>query len=202
MTVETSHLNTRPSLLLRIRDARDVQAWEEFVQVYGPMIYRYCRKRGCQEADAADVAQEVLSRVTRAIGAFEYRPDRGRFRDWLGVLTRNEVLRFQGRRQRAGQAVGGDEPGPIEEAPSGRDPLWLDAFHARLLEAALDRVQPHFEPATWQAFALVWLDDLPAAEVAQRLAVPLEGVYVAKSRVLKRLREEVLRLGEDLPAQM
>lgn len=202
MNVETSNPPTRPSLLLRIRDARDAAAWEEFVQVYGPMLYRYCRRRGCQEADAADVAQEVLARVTRAIGSFEYRPEQGRFRDWLGTLTRNEVIRFHEKRQRAGCAIGGEQPRAIDERTHDGDALWLDEFHARLLEAALERIRAHFEPQTWEAFESVWLRDEPATDVAKRVGIAVEKVYVAKSRVLKRLRDEVLRLGEDLPAHM
>src|ERR1700677_3207436 len=86
--------DTRPSLLLRIRDADDSDSWADFAKVYGPVIRGYCRLRGLQEADADDVSQEVLAQVTRSIGSFDYEPGRGRFRDWLGAVTRNKIVRF------------------------------------------------------------------------------------------------------------
>jgi RNA polymerase sigma-70 factor (ECF subfamily) len=200
MTDDASELRTRPSLLLRIRDHGDAEAWRMFVDVYAPLIYGYCRHRRLQEADAADVAQEVLTRVARSMQNFEYSPDRGRFRDWLGTIARNEIVRFQTRARRPGQGTGGEHDGGLDSIESAeQDSAWSAQFHAHLLETALDRVRPHFDPATWRAFECVWLDDEPAPQVARQLGMPVEKVYVAKSRVLKRLREEVLLLGEDAP---
>jgi len=85
---------TQPSLLLRIRDASDEESWRTFVSIYAPLIYRSCRRRGLQDADAADVGQEVLVQVARSIRDFEYQPGRGRFRDWLGAVVRNMVGKF------------------------------------------------------------------------------------------------------------
>ena len=85
---------TQPSLLLRIRDASDEESWQTFVSIYAPLIYRSCRRRGLQDADAADVGQDVLAQVARSIRDFEYQPGRGRFRDWLGTIVRHKVCRF------------------------------------------------------------------------------------------------------------
>jgi RNA polymerase sigma-70 factor (ECF subfamily) len=200
MTSDASELHTRPSLLLRIRDHQDAEAWQTFVDVYAPLIYGYCRHRRLQESDAADVAQEVLTRVARSMRNFEYSPDRGRFRDWLGTIARNEIVRFQTRAKRPGEGAGGEAAGVLDSVASAdQDSAWSAQFHAHLLETALGRVRPHFDPATWRAFELVWLDDAPAPQVARQLGLAVEKVYVAKSRVLKRLREEVLLLGEDSP---
>jgi hypothetical protein len=89
MTSEPEPGPTQPSLLLRIRDAFDAESWRTFVSIYAPLIYRSCRRRGLQDADAADVGQEVLAQVARSIREFEYQPGRGRFRDWLGSVVRN-----------------------------------------------------------------------------------------------------------------
>jgi RNA polymerase sigma-70 factor (ECF subfamily) len=200
MSEDRSELHTRPSLLLRIRDARDAGAWQTFIEVYAPLIYGYCRHQRLQEADAADVAQEVLTRVARSMQNFEYSPDRGRFRDWLGTVTRNEIARFLRQAARPGQGIGGDESSEIDSVPApDQDAAWSAQFHAHLLETAMDRIRTQFEPATWRAFELVWLADRPAPQVAREIGVSVEKVYVAKSRVLKRLREEVLLLGEDMP---
>ncbi len=189
---------TRPSLLLRIRDAGDAAAWSEFAELYGPIIRGYCRRRGLQPADADDVAQEVLARVARAIGAFRYEPDRGRFRDWLGTVARNQITRFLEVHGRQPRAPRHDDTAALIET-SSEDPEWSAEFHARILEAALGRIRPDFEPTTWVAFTSIWGAGRPAPEVARELGLTIDAVYAAKSRVLRRLRDEVLALAEDMP---
>lgn len=197
----TSALHTRPSLLLRLRDPRDTASWRTFVEIYAPLIYRYCRGRGLQDSDAADVGQEVLTQVARSMHTFTYQPERGRFRDWLGTVTRHKIARFVARRDRGERAVGGDvEAETLGEAVAPTSEAeWTAEFNTRLVQVALERVRPHFEAASWQAFTLVWVEHQPATKVARAVGLGIDAVYVAKSRVLKRLREEVLELAEDLP---
>jgi RNA polymerase sigma-70 factor (ECF subfamily) len=192
---------TSPSLLVRIRDPRDVDSWQTFVDVYAPVIYRYCRRRGLQDADAADVGQEVLAQVLRSIRSFEYQPERGRFRDWLGAVARGKVVRFLENQARGVRGTGAsDKPDRLNELPSGdSDPDWTAEFHARLLEAALERIRPQLSERSWLAFDATWRQDRPAIEVARTLDMPIDAVYVAKSRALQKLREEVLLLAEDVP---
>jgi RNA polymerase sigma factor (sigma-70 family) len=192
--------STRPSLLVRIRDPRDVASWQAFVDAYTRLIYGYCRRTGLQDADAADVTQEVLFEVARCIRAFEYEPQRGRFRDWLGLLTRRRAIRFlKDKNRMAGGGAGelGDDESSWQAAHV--DPEWIQEFHTHILKAAMERARPHFEPVTWRAFELVWLENRSSAEVAAELMIPIETVYVAKSRVLKRLEEEIRILAEDVP---
>lgn len=192
---------THPSLLLRVRDAGNHQAWNEFVDVYGPVIFNYCRLRQLQECDASDVAQEVLLRLSSALREFEYNPELGRFRDWLGVVTHRELLKFwnrRGRSQNLTESLAATQnESSTTEVPENS--LWNDHFHSELLQAALVRIQSEFTEQTWAAFQLAWLEDQSPMQVAERLQIGIEKVYVAKSRALKRLREEVLRLSEDLP---
>jgi RNA polymerase sigma-70 factor (ECF subfamily) len=188
---------TPPSLLLRIRDVADEESWRTFEQTYAPLVFRYCRRHGLQHADADDVTQEVLAAVARAIRSFDYQPQRGRFRDWLGAVTRSRLARFHARRGKEVKADPGDAPLEQVAGPAD-DPEWAEQFNARVLESALERIRPHFEAPTWQAFEGSWLRDRPAADVAAELAMPVAKVYVARSRVLKRLREEVALLAEDL----
>jgi RNA polymerase sigma-70 factor (ECF subfamily) len=189
---------TQPSLLLRIRDASDAESWQTFVSVYAPLIYRSCRRRGLQDADAADVGQEVLAQVARSIREFEYEPGLGRFRDWLGAVVRNKVWRFL---EKEGRGVRGSLVDvPVDDVrASEADAVWVAEFHNHLLSTALDRIRDRFEPPTWKAFEEVWLKNRPSNEVARELALPIEVVYLAKSRVLKRLRDELIILAEDLP---
>ncbi len=189
---------TQPSLLLRIRNASDVESWRTFVSIYAPLIYRSCRRRGLQDADAADVGQEVLTQVARSIREFEYQAGRGRFRDWLGAVVRNKVCRFLENEGRGVRGVIVDES--MENLDAGEaDGEWVAEFHAHLLSAALGRIRDRFEPPTWSAFEGVWLHNRDSDQVARDLVLPIEAVYLAKSRVLKRLREELMILAEDVP---
>ena len=190
---------TRPSLLLRIRDPHDADSWSNFVGVYSPLLLRYARKRGLQEADAADVTQDVLAQVAKSIRDFEYRPERGRFRDWLGTVVRHRVHRFL--KREANHAIGADAAWLDDLPGTQQDGDWSAAFNAHILNAALERTRPYFEDATWQAFQLAWLEQHPATTAAEKLGLPVASVYLAKSRVLKRLREEVLVIAEDWPLE-
>jgi RNA polymerase sigma factor (sigma-70 family) len=198
---EDSGRQTHPSLLIRLRDPLDAVAWATFAEVYAPMIYRYARHRGLQDADAADVTQDVLAEVSRCIRTFEYRPEAGRFRDWMGTLARRKLIRFLDRKARGELEVLTDldpeHPACAENSQPDTD--WDTVFAETIWQAALARAKERFEPATWQAFERVWIDGRGAAEAAAELGLTIEKVYVAKSRVLKRLEEEVRLLAEDAP---
>src|SRR5881275_2606711 len=91
---------TRASLLVRLRDGQDVQAWREFVKLYAPVVYGFARKRGLQDADASDLMQEVLRSVAGAVGRLDYDPGRGTFRGWLFTVTRNKLYSYLNGRRR------------------------------------------------------------------------------------------------------
>jgi RNA polymerase sigma-70 factor (ECF subfamily) len=191
-------------LLLRIRDPGDIAAWQTFVDVYGPLIYRHGRRRGLQDADAAEVTQDVLFQVSRSIQAFEYRPEQGRFRDWLGTVTENKIRTFLTRQ--AGTVHARGESGKADPmalvACGQQDTQWTEDFDRHILHQALTRIQPHFEEHVWRAFELVWRDDHPPAAVARESGQTIDWVYMVKARVLKRLQEEVQELAEDMPMCM
>jgi RNA polymerase sigma factor (sigma-70 family) len=201
MSNDASALHTRPSLLVRIRDPEDAESWKAFVELYTPPILRYCRLRGLQDADAADVTQEVMAQVSRSMRSFTYRPERGRFRDWLGTVTRRKLYRHLAKKNLGTAGIGGDDtPHAIDHAADVQaDADWTAEFNAQILRSALDRVRPLFGSSTWQAFVSTWLENRSAAETAAVTHLSLEAVYVAKSKVLKRLEQEVLELAEDMP---
>ena len=196
MSGEVDPNHTRPSLLLRVRDVGDVEAWRTFVTIYAPLTYQFSQRRGLQHADAADLTQEVLSEVARSMRSFEYDPARGRFRDWLLVVTRRVLYRFKARQARRREH--GGQNGALESNEDDRaDAEWNEAFNARVLRVALERIQSHFQSVTWSAFESVWIANRSAAETAEALSLRIEQVYVAKSRVLKRLCEEVEEITDD-----
>src|SRR5207302_6943832 len=97
---------TRPSLLVRLRDTRDGEAWRQFVRLYAPLVYRYARRKGLQDADAADLTQDVLRAVSAAAGRLAYDPARGTFRGWLFTLAHHRLYDFLSRRRRPGHGSG------------------------------------------------------------------------------------------------
>jgi RNA polymerase sigma factor (sigma-70 family) len=190
---------TRPSLLLRVRDSGDAAAWGVFLEIYGPIVYSYCRRSSLQETDASDVSQEVMIRVSHAIQRFEYDPARGSFRHWLGRVTRNEIARFFQSKARQPETLDASDLATDKTSGIPSESTWDEHFHTALLDAAIRRIEPLFEPSTWQAFESVWIEDRTPEAASEILGVPVEKIYVAKSRVLKRLREELLLLCEDIP---
>jgi RNA polymerase sigma-70 factor (ECF subfamily) len=195
-----STYHTRPSLVVRVRDPGDREAWTAFVALYGPLVYGYGRRKGLGHQDAEDVAQAVFAQVAVAMRSFTYRPEVGRFRDWLGAAARNAVYRFLRKASREARGRGGDGDDVLDRIEDrGEDADWAAEFTAHVLQAALARCRPHFEADTWRAFELVWLEKQPATRAAEELGRPLDWVYVAKSRVLKRLWEEVRELADDAP---
>ena len=189
---------TRPSLLVRIRDTGDRQAWSQFVEVYAPLVYGFARKHGLQDADAADLTQDVMQSVAGAVRALAYDPRRGSFRGWLHTVARNRLLDFRRKRQARGsgdtavQAVLEAQPAPPEP-----DPDWDRDYERRVFAWAAERVRVEFREPTWRAFWLTAVEGRPGDEAAAELGLSLGAVHVAKSRVLARLKETVRPLLEE-----
>jgi RNA polymerase sigma-70 factor (ECF subfamily) len=191
----SSSTDSRTSLtlidLLR-RSPRDVGAWDRFVRRYRPRIYGWCRVRGLQEADAEDVAQDVIAILTRKMARFRYDPSRP-FRAWLKTITYHALSDLMASRSRAI----GDRPTPSLESIAARDDLdrRLDElFDRELLEMAMARVRARVAAPTWDAFRLTTFEGHSGAEASRMLGIPVASVFVAKHRVQKALREEIARL--------
>jgi RNA polymerase sigma-70 factor (ECF subfamily) len=186
---------TQATLLVRVRDRNDHDAWTRFVDVYTPVVYGYARRQGLQDADAADVTQDVMRSVAGALPGFRYDRKRGTFRGWLFTVTRNKVRNFlaaAGRRERASgdsrvqQMLG---TVPDQDVNGNRD--WDEEYDRRLFAWAADRVQHEFAAKTWQAFWENGVQGRAAADVARQLGLSVGAVYVAKCRVVARLRREL-----------
>ena len=186
--------DTRRSLLIRVRDTEDHTAWQEFVAIYAPLIHAYAMRRGLQDADAADVAQQVLQSIARAIPGFEYDPKKGTFRGWLFTITRNHLLKSFQQHRRTPTATGDtafqDTLNQQEDAASDEE-LWNLEHERQLFQWATEKVRVDFKESTWNAFWGVAVEGKPASEVAETLEMSTGAVYIAKSRVMARLREEI-----------
>lgn len=185
---------TRPSLLVRLRDSADREAWGEFVALYAPLVYTLARKRSLQDADAANVVQEVFLKISVAIKQFVYDPERGTFRGWFLTLARNGLHDYLARRKH--QCLGSGDSATLaalEQLPNQEDEetLWEREYEQRVFAWAVERVRPHFKEPTWQAFWQTAVEGKSGEEAARRLGMTVGAVYAAKCRVQARLRAEI-----------
>jgi RNA polymerase sigma-70 factor (ECF subfamily) len=190
--------NTRPSLLVRIRDAQDNAAWSQFVEIYAPLIYGFARRHGLQDADAADLTQEVLRVVARSARGLEYDPSRGSFRGWLFTVVRNKLRSLLDARHRQPQGTGDSEQNFFEDQPdrdAQESAFWDQEHERRLFVWAADQVRNEVNESN--AFWRTAIDGQSGKEVAALLGMSVAAVYLAKSRVMARLKELVRQTSDD-----
>lgn len=192
---------TRVTLLARLKDGGDTDAWRQFVELYAPVVYGFARKRGLQDADAADMMQEVLRSVARNAEKMEYDPARGTFRGWLYTVARNKIYNFlNGQRHRpraAGDEASQERLDSLPDRTPAPDEDWEKEYQRRVSAKAMERVRGEFQPGTWKAFWGTAVDGRAAQDVGAELKMSPGAVYVAKSRVLARLRDEVQRMQAE-----
>jgi len=193
--------STRPSLLIRLRDAKDERAWSEFIELYGPLIHQLAKRRGLQEADAQDLSQDVFRAVARAIERFQPDPGLGSFRGWLFRIANNLIINvlaaqrrhFRGSGDTDIQRLMEDQPDPAGE----ESVLFHVEYQRRLLAWAAERVPPAFSNATWQAFWMTGVEVRTPQEVAASLGMSIGTVYQYKSRVVARIRREIEQIERE-----
>jgi RNA polymerase sigma factor (sigma-70 family) len=189
---------TQASLLARLQQGADVEAWNLFVELYTPLIYRFARRRLLQDADASDITQKVMARVYKAMNRFAYDPERGRFRNWLGAITVREIIRHRQREARREKRSGTAKKRTLNDEILGTaEGEWQEEFNAYVLSTALTRIRDHFDALVWQAFDWTWVQNVEPQTAAQKLGKSTAWIYKARFRVLKRLRAEVMFLAED-----
>jgi RNA polymerase sigma factor (sigma-70 family) len=191
---------TRNSLLMRLHDRRDIAAWDQFVTIYGPLVFRLARSKGFQDSDAHDIVQEVMIAVSKAIHRWEPDRTKGRFRDWLFRIARNLMINFLTRRKYQPLSNGQSFSELLELHPSA---VAFDAdvtqefdleFRRELFWLAADTVRSQVRQNTWDAFRLTAIEELSVASAARQLGMKDGAVLVARCRVLARLRAVVAEL--------
>jgi RNA polymerase sigma-70 factor (ECF subfamily) len=195
----TQESGTSLSLLQRIKNG-DNSGWQRVVELYSPLARHWCRRWGVEGADADDVLQEVFRSAAESIASFRRDRDGDTFRGWLRAITRHRALAFCRNRDRRQAAAGGSEAQQrLYEIPERddavSDPEEAEHFSA-LVHRALSQLRGEFEPRSWQAFWRTAVDDQPSTAVASELGMTANAVRMAKSRVLRRLREELGELVE------
>jgi RNA polymerase sigma-70 factor (ECF subfamily) len=185
---------TRLSLLIRLRDTHDRLAWEQFVGLYAPLVYGFARRNGLQDADAADVAQDVLMSVAQQIRQWEYQPDRGSFRGWLFTIARNRLRNWRSSAARRQDGRGGDDHQASLNAQPQNEPdeaAWDAEYGRQVFHWAAGIVRQQVSDQTWQAFERTAVEGRTGPEVATELGMTVGAVYLARSRVMARLKQHV-----------
>jgi RNA polymerase sigma-70 factor (ECF subfamily) len=186
--------STRASLVVRLRDLKDERAWEEFVELYRPLVQAVARRSRLQAADAADLEQEVFRAVAQAIDRYDPDPALGSFRGWLFRIARNSLLNRLAARRRHPEATGDSRTGALLEAHPDLAPgpddtaLFEVEYRRRLFQWAAERVRPQVQQTTWLAFWRTAVEGQKAAAVAEDLGLSVGGVYVHRNRVMARIR--------------
>ena len=181
---------TNQSLLRRVKNPRDSTAWREFVGLYRPILVSYGRAWGLKHADAEDVAQSCLETLVRRMPRFEYCREKGRFSNWLRGLANNLVKKHLSKRRmpRASTSV----LGAAVKADNERLELWERIWFRDHLRYCLAAVRKEFAASTFKAFERSVLDEWPVKKVCDKLHLNRNQVYLARSRVLRRLRERMI----------
>lgn len=192
---------TRATLLAALKSREDRAAWDEFVVVYQPVFYRMARRRGMQDADAQDLVQQVLMRISAAIGRYEGQPEI-RFRHWLRRLANNAIATALSRKPRD-LAEGGSATMPLNA-----DDVSISSELSQEIEAEYERelylratatVRNEVNPETWRAFELTMIEGLSCEVAAEKIGKAIGTVYAARSRIVRRLSEQIqiLQQGEE-----
>ncbi len=195
---------TRHSLILRLRNRDDLEAWQQFAETYQPLLYSFAIRRGFQHSDAVDIVQEVLLRVAGAVDRWDPHEQRGSFRSWLYQIARNFMISLLKQRIRRPDIAGTGSV--VEDAPDDGavDPALEDEFdramQREIYQWAARRVQAACSRTTWLAFYRTAVEGRSPAAVAEELGLSPGSVYVARSRIIRRLQAEVAKVPEGRTA--
>jgi RNA polymerase sigma-70 factor (ECF subfamily) len=194
----TFNPETRASLLIRVRDPADQAAWQEFVEIYRPLILRLARLKGMQPADADDVAQQVLLSVAKAVDGYD--PQRAKFRTWLHRIARNAILNAltRGKPDRALGDAGTLAVLHQHASHDGPDSDLLRLEYRReVFRWAARQVRQEFQEDTWNAFWLTAVDGRDVDSVAKELGKSRGAIYAARSRVTRRIQEKAAEFEDE-----
>jgi RNA polymerase sigma-70 factor (ECF subfamily) len=183
---------TPQSLLVRLQNDARPEDWQRLVALYAPLLHGWMMRYRVQAADADDLVQEVLQTVVRELAGFRHSGRAGAFRCWLRVIAVHRLRNFW--RSAKGRPTVGpevlEELGRLEDDASDLSRRWDEDHDRHVVSRLLEQIEGEFHPSTWQAFRRVTLDGASAADTAAELGLTPNAVWIAKSRVLNRLRQE------------
>lgn len=189
--------DTQISLIARVKDLGDGASWAEFLGIYQPIVFRMARRRGMQEADALDVMQQVFLSISRSIENWTAEEGRPPFRAWLTTIARNAITKALTRRPRDAASGASSVIDLLHQIPNedaAAEELLVEA-RQEIVRWAAEQLRSEFSEATWSIFWKTAIEGIPAAEVAKTTGRTAGAIYVARYRVLTRLKEKVLEVS-------
>ena len=189
---------TSESLILRIRDPQDALAWSQFMAIYQPVVYRVSRRRGLQHADAEDLCQQVFLSVAKAVENWHAQPEGPRFRNWLGRVTRNAILNAMTRTKPDRGTGSASVQDLLLDIPDCGDmtTALLNESRMEAFRWAARQVQTEFSASTWTMFHETTIGGRSIADVAKTLGSSSGAVYVARCRVMQRIKDKVNEVSD------
>lgn len=188
---------TDPSLIDRVKEMSDGASWLEFMGIYQPVVYRLVRRRGMQDADAQDVSQQVFASISRSLAGWTAAQGQPPFRAWLSTIVRNAVTTALTRRrpdQGTGSSSVADALDKLPNAEQTATELITEA-RREIVRWAADQIRPEFTELTWDIFWKTALQDLSVADVSKITGRSIGAIYVARHRVLARLKEKIAEVS-------
>ena len=195
----TSNPDTRESLILRLPSSQDALAWREFIAIYEPLIIRFAGRRGLQEADAREIAQNVLIAVAKSVDRWQPDRERGRFRAWLFRIARNQLINWiskQATQASSARALDGPalEQFPSEDYRAAEIEL---EYRREMFRVAAAQARDSFSASTWDAFWRTAVLAESVDSVAASLELSPGAVYIARSRVTSKIRDIIVQLEDN-----
>lgn len=184
---------TRNTLLVRLGDVETDEAWQEFVSIYEPAIYRFARQHGLQHTDAIEVTQQALLRVLKAAEKWLADEPPTKFRAWLKTTVKNLVINLVTRNVRY-RGKGGDTIGAEPPAPESPPSTWQNEEHRAILRMAMEQVKQRTPADAWATFSRTILDGQEVTAIAAELGKSVGAVYAARARIVKQLAIESQRI--------
>jgi RNA polymerase sigma factor (sigma-70 family) len=182
------------SLLQRLRTGPDDSSWQRMADLYSPLVQRWLHQHGLPRSDADDLAQEVMLVIVREVPHFEHSGRKGAFRNWLRVITVHRIRGYWRTKQTRPDQAADERRDMLADSNSDFARLWDREHDEFILQRLLELIEPEFSPTAWHAFHRQTVDGLSAREAAAELGGSANAVLIAKSRVLRRLRQEAIGL--------
>lgn len=193
--VDIANEETRPSLLLRVRNHADDAAWKEFYELYSPLLYRYARAQGLNHVDAEEIQSQCCEAIVRQIGSFEYDRTNGSFKGWLRTMVARRVIdRLRKRREHQLDSA------ELRQLPDEEDPaddVWERQWREQHLRYCVQSIRGQVHEDTWETFRLMLEEGLSVPEVCERIGATPNQVYKSRARMLAMVREKMQYLEAE-----
>lgn len=184
---------TRPSLIVQLKDPRNEPAWSEFVCAYEPFLMQLVRRQGTPERHVADITQQLLMVIAKSVAGWNDDGKQASFRRWLSQVARNVVIKFMARERREISGQGGTDffEHLVQQPDLGAMDATAGKYEHELVVWAADKVRSEFHEASWKAFWATQIQGKSVADVASELGVSPGSIYMSRSRILARIREKI-----------